>query len=47
MTYSFETKQDRWSELADHYTSVLDELAELDTEDVFVQVDEFDVDEVL
>jgi len=48
MSYSFDNvKTDRWSELADGYQSMLDELAEHDTDDVFVPVDNFDVDEVL
>lgn len=49
MSYSFETKTDRWAELNDEYQSMLDELTvELDdTDDVFVSVDDFDTDEVL
>ena len=47
MSYSFDKQSDRWSELADGYQSMLDELNELDTEDVFIPVANFDVDEVL
>jgi len=47
MSYSFDTKTDRWSELADDYQSMLDELANDETEDVFIAVDDFDEDEVL
>jgi hypothetical protein len=47
MSYSFDTKTDRWSELADEYQSMSDQLAELDTEDVFIAVDDFDEDEML
>lgn len=47
MSYSFDTKTDRWSELADNYQSMLDELAELEAETVFIPVDDFDEDEVL
>jgi len=47
MSYSFDTKQDRWSELADGYQSMLDELNSEDLESVFIPVDDFDEDEVL
>jgi hypothetical protein len=49
MSYSFDTKQDRWSDLSDTYQSMIDELNENDyiLEDVLVPVDSFDVDEVL
>ena len=49
MSYSFDTKQDRWAELNDEYQSMLDELA-IDTDDeddVFISVGNFDEDEVL
>ena len=46
--YSFDnTNTDRWSELSDHYQSMLDELAESELDSVFIPVDSFDVDEVL
>ena len=48
MSYSFDkVTTNRWEELEDHYTSILDELAESDSESVFIPVDSFDVDEVL
>lgn len=49
MSYSFDKpKTNRWSELNDEYQSMLDELAEVDdTDDVFISVDDFDLDEVL
>jgi len=47
MSYSFDTKTDRWSELADGYQSMLDELHNEDLESVFIPVANFDVDEVL
>jgi len=48
MSYSFDkTNTDRWSELADGYQSMLDELNAEDLESVFIPVDSFDVDEVL
>ena len=48
MTYSFDnTNTDRWSELADEYQSMLDELNNDDVADVFIPVASFDVDEVL
>ena len=48
MSYSFDNNsKDRWSELADGYQSMLDELNELDAEDVFIPVDDFDELEVL
>jgi hypothetical protein len=50
MSYSFDTKQDRWSDLSDTYQSMIDELnqsSEYILEDVFIPVDSFDVDEVL
>jgi hypothetical protein len=49
MSYSFDTKQDRWSDLSDTYQSMIDELNENGyiLEDVFIPVDSFDVDEVL
>jgi hypothetical protein len=48
MSYSFDkTNTDRWSELADGYQSMLDELNSEDLESVFIPVDSFDVDEVL
>jgi hypothetical protein len=46
--YSFDNNnKDRWSELNDQYQSMLDELAESESESVFVPVDEFDELEVL
>ena len=47
MSYSFDKKSDRWSELADDYQSMLDELASENMEDVFIPVANFDPDEVL
>ena len=48
MSYSFDkVNTDRWSELADGYQSMLDELAYDEMPDVFVKVKDFDVDEVL
>lgn len=47
MSYSFDKKQDRWSELADEYQSMLDELKETELESVFVSVDDFDELEIL
>jgi len=47
MSYSFDKRTDRWSDLADTYQSMIDELAESESESVFIPVDEFDVDEVL
>jgi len=48
MSYSFDNNnKDRWSELADNYQSMLDELAESESESVFIPVPAFDVDEVL
>ena len=47
MSYSFDKTNDRWSELADDYQSMLDELASEDMEDVFIPVAHFDPDEVL
>jgi hypothetical protein len=46
-TYSFDKKSDRWSELADEFDSMLDELAESESESVFIPVDEFDELEIL
>ena len=47
MSYSFDTKSDRWSDLSDTYQSMIDELAELESESVFIPVDDFDELEVL
>ena len=47
MSYSFDTKSDRWSELNDQYQSMLDELAEVESEDIFIPVSNFDEYEVL
>lgn len=53
MSYSFDkVNTDRWSELADGYQSMLDELnsdelTEQELQSVLVAVDEFDLDEVL
>ena len=48
MSYSFDnTNTDRWSDLADTYQSMIDELNNEDLESVFIPVDSFDVDEVL
>ena len=48
MSYSFDkTNTDRWSELADEYQSMLDELNNDYVADVFIPVASFDVDEVL
>ena len=47
-SYSFDRTYDKWATLADHFDVMLDELNETDeTSDVFVSVDNFDVDEVL
>lgn len=48
MSYSFDkVNTDRWSELADEYQSMSDELSALDTESVFIPVSDFDELEVL
>jgi hypothetical protein len=48
MSYSFDkVTTNRWEELEDRYTSMLDELNNEDLESVFIPVDSFDVDEVL
>jgi len=48
MSYSFDnTNTDRWSELADGYQSMLDELNNEELESVFVPVDSFDELEIL
>jgi hypothetical protein len=48
MSYSFDnTNTDRWSELNDEYQSMLDELAESESESVFIPVDNFDELEIL
>jgi hypothetical protein len=48
MSYSFDkVNSDRWSELADGYQSMLDELSELEAEDTFIPVSNFDEYEVL
>ncbi len=48
MSYSFDNNnKDRWSELADEYQSMLDELAEAESESVFIPVADFDELEVL
>jgi hypothetical protein len=47
MSYSFDKSNDRWSELADGYQSMLDELAESESESVFIPVDNFDELEIL
>jgi len=48
MSYSFDkVNTDRWSELADEYQSMSDELASLELESVFVPVADFDELEVL
>jgi hypothetical protein len=47
MSYSFDKSNDRWSELADEYQSMLDELAESESESVFIPVDNFDELEIL
>ena len=48
MSYSFDTKRDKWETLADTFDVFLDELNEQDeTQDVFVDVDEFDELEIL
>ena len=52
MSYSFDKQQDRWSELADEYQSILDELnseklTEQALQSVLVAVEDFDLDEVL
>jgi hypothetical protein len=48
MSYSFDNNNtDRWSELNDEYQSMLDELAESESESVFIPVDDFDELEVL
>jgi hypothetical protein len=46
--YSFDKVNSKWSDLADGYESMIDQLAELDSDDdVLVPVPDFDVDEVL
>jgi len=48
MSYSFDkTNIDRWSDLADTYHSMIDELNNEDLESVFISVPAFDVYEVL
>ena len=48
MSYSFDkTNTDRWSDLADTYQSMIDELNNDDVSNVFIPVANFDVDEVL
>ena len=48
MSYSFDkVTTNRWEELEDHYTSMLDELNNELVEDVFIPVDDFDELEVL
>ena len=48
MPYSFDNNnKDRWSELNDQYQSMLDELAEAESESVFIPVADFDELEVL
>jgi hypothetical protein len=48
MSYSFDkVNTDRWSELADGYQSILDELNNDELESVFIPVAHFDPDEVL
>lgn len=48
MSYSFDkVTTNRWEELEDHYTSMLDELNSESLESAFIPVDSFDVDEVL
>jgi hypothetical protein len=48
MSYSFDKiNTDRWSELADEYQSMLDELALAESESAFIPVPAFDPDEVL
>jgi hypothetical protein len=48
MSYSFDTKTDKWETLADTFDEYLNELRELDEdEDVFIPVADFDEDEVL
>ena len=47
-TYSTDRKYDKWETLADTFDVFLDELNEQDeTQDVFVDVDEFDELEIL
>ena len=47
--YSFDkVNTDRWSDLADEYQSMIDELASVSSdEDILIPVPDFDVDEVL
>jgi len=49
MSYSFDKQSDRWSELADGYQSMLDQLNEDESEfdSVFIKVGNFDTDEIL
>jgi hypothetical protein len=48
MSYSFDnTNTNRWSELADHYQSMIDELSNESLEAVFIPVADFDELEVL
>jgi CRISPR/Cas system CSM-associated protein Csm2 small subunit len=46
-TYTHERTYDKWETLSDTFDEMLDELNEDETEDVFIPVDSFDVDEVL
>jgi hypothetical protein len=48
MSYSFDkVNTDRWSELADGYQSMLDELKSDELESVFIPVSHFDELEIL
>lgn len=51
MSYSYTTDRnyDKWEALEDHYVSMLDELYQEseDDSDVFVDVEDFDLEEVL
>jgi CRISPR/Cas system CSM-associated protein Csm2 small subunit len=51
-SYSFDRKTDKWETLADTFDTMLDELAEVKSDademaDIFLAVDNFDIDEVL
>jgi hypothetical protein len=46
--YSFDKVNSKWSDLADEYQSMIDELAKVEADDdVLVPVDDFDEFEVL
>ena len=49
MSYSFDSRKNRWDELENHYVSMIDELAasQQEEEDFFIPVDEFDELEII